>query len=153
MKDAQSKRSFTFARIASGWRRRTLALMRCFLSACWTLFLTWSRPQMAATALTERLLAAKVTAVPIKFKEVTAKIKASLLGAIVVAAALRIAQGASAAGVTVVVAIAPAKIATASAARRRSRRRRRACARCRHVPGATILTVPLRSPRACTECE
>ena len=108
---------------------------------------------MAATALTERLLAAKVTAVPIKFKEVTAKIKASLLGVIVVAAALRIAQGASAAGVTVVVAIAPAKIATASAARRRSRRRRRACARCRHVPGATILTVPLRLPRACTECE
>jgi len=108
---------------------------------------------MAATALTERLLAAEVTAAPIKFKEVTAKIKASLLGAIVVAAALRIAQGASAAGVTVVVAIAPAKIATASAARRKTRALRLALLKWVSAPAVRTRTVRPCLRARCTTTE
>jgi len=104
-----------------------------------------------ATALTERLQAAKVTAAPIK--EVTAKIKASLLGAIVVAAALRIAQGASAAGVTVVVAIAPAKIATASAARRKTRALRLALLKWVSAPAVRTRTVRPCLRARCTTTE
>ena len=104
-----------------------------------------------ATALTERLQAAKVTAAPIK--EVTAKIKASLhLGAIVVAAALRIAQGAIAAKVTVVM-IAPAKIAIASAARRKTRALRLALLKWVSAPAVRTRTVRPCLRARCTTTE
>ena len=103
-----------------------------------------------ATALTERLQAAKVTAAPIK--EVTAKIKASLLRAIVVAAALRIAQGAIAAKVTVVM-IAPAKIAIASAARRKTRALRLALLKWVSAPAVRTRTVRPCLRARCTTTE
>jgi hypothetical protein len=103
-----------------------------------------------ATALTERLQAAKVTAAPIK--EVTAKIKESLLGAIVVAAALRIAQGAIAAKVTVVM-IAPAKIAIASAARRKTRAPRLALLKWVSAPAVRTKTVRPCLRARCTTTE
>jgi hypothetical protein len=103
-----------------------------------------------ATALTERLQAAKVTAAPIK--EVTAKIKASLLRTIVVAAALRIAQGAIAAKVTVVM-IAPAKIAIASAARRKTRALRLALLKWVSAPAVRTRTVRPCLRARCTTTE